>query len=142
MELPQTLHAQLYLFGYDRKRHQFRFHRDNGKDTHWLFGFALRAAMLTDLYLTGYLEDKDGKAYPASAARHDDPVLHEALKGAAGRDWAQLIADGEHHAPQVVRNQLEATGWVRGSSTGCSASSPPPASGSMTKTWSAAWPTR
>ena len=70
MELPQTLHAQLYLLAYDRKRHQFRFERDNGNDTHWLFGFALRAAMLTDLYLTGHLEDKDGKACPASAARH------------------------------------------------------------------------
>ena len=52
MELPQTLHAQLYLLAYDSKRHQFRFDR-------WeLFGFALRAAMLTDLYLTGYLEDR------------------------------------------------------------------------------------
>ena len=106
MELPQTLHAQLYLLAYDRKRHSW--------DTRWLFGFALRAAMLTDLYLTGYVEDKEGKAYPAGVARHDDPVLHEALKGVAGRDWAQLIAHGERHARQVVRNQLEATGWVRG----------------------------
>jgi hypothetical protein len=59
------------------------------------------------------VEDKQGNAHPTSAARPDDPVLHEALKGVAGRDWAQLIAHNEHHARQVVRDQLEATGWLR-----------------------------
>ena len=58
MDLPQTLHSQLYLLAYDRKRHQFDIYN------HSLFGFALRAAMLTDLYLTGYLEDKGGQAAP------------------------------------------------------------------------------
>ena len=43
MNLPQTLHGQLYLLAYDRKRH--RFDGDNLP----LFGLALRAAMLTDL---------------------------------------------------------------------------------------------
>ena len=112
MDLPQTLHAQLYLMAYDRKRHRFRFGRDNSWDTRWLFGFALRAAMLTDLYLTGYVEAKQGKASPASAARPDDPVLQEALEGVAGHDWAELIAHDEHHARQVVRCQLESTGWL------------------------------
>lgn len=107
MELPQTLHAQLYLLAYDSKRHQFRFDR-------WeLFGFALRAAMLTDLYLTGYLEDRGGKAWPATAAQPADPVLRAALVGATGREWAQLISYRAHHARQVVRDQLEAAGWVR-----------------------------
>ena len=112
MDLPQTLHAQLYLVAYDPQRHRFRFERDNRRDNGWLFGFALRA-MLTDLYLTGHVEDKQGNAHPTSAARPDDPVLHEALKGVAGRDWAQLIAHNEHHARQVVRDQLEAAGWLR-----------------------------
>jgi hypothetical protein len=81
----------------------------NRCDNGWLFGFAL----LTDLYLTGHVEDKQGNARPTSAARPDDPVLHEALKGVAGRDWAQLIAHDEHRARQVVRDQLEATGRLR-----------------------------
>jgi hypothetical protein len=59
------------------------------------------------------VEDKQGNAHPTSAARPDDPVLHEALKGVAGRDWAQLIAHNEHHARRVVRDQLETTGWLR-----------------------------
>ena len=118
MDLPKTLHGQLYLLAYDLladdpKRHRFGFHRENSWDKRWHLGFALRAAMLTDLYLTGYVEDKQGMAHPTSAARPNDPVLHEALKGVAGRDWAQLIAQNEHHARQVVRDQLEATGWLR-----------------------------
>ena len=48
--------------------------------------------MLTDLYLTGYVEDRDGKAYPVRVTQHDDPVLHDALTGVAGQDWAQWIA--------------------------------------------------
>ena len=113
MDRPQTLHGQLYLVAYDPQLHRFRFERDNRCDNGWLFGFALRAAMLTDLYLTGHVEDKQGNAHPTSAARPDDPVLHEALKGVAGRDWVQLIAHNEHYARQVVRDQLEATGWLR-----------------------------
>jgi hypothetical protein len=107
VELPQTLHAQLYLLTYDQRRHRFDVYYPQ------LFGFALRAAMLTDLYLTGHLEDKEGKAYAGRVAQHDDAVLHEALKDVTGRDWAQFIAHGEHHARQVVRDQLEATGWLR-----------------------------
>ena len=114
MELPQTLHAQLYLLAYDRKRRRFRFDRDDSWNTRWRFGFALRAAMLTDLYLTDYVEDKEGKAHPTRAAGHDDPVLREALEGVAGRDWVDLIAHGGRHACKAVRNQLEDTGWVQG----------------------------
>jgi Golgi phosphoprotein 3 (GPP34) len=106
VELPQTLHAQLYLLAYDRKRRQFRFDR-------WmLFGFALRAAMLTDLYMSGHLEDKGGKAWSATAAHPADPVLRAALMGATGRDWAQLISYKSRHASQIVRDQLETTGWL------------------------------
>ena len=38
MDLPQTLHGQLYLLAYDRKRHRFDVYIGE------LFGFALRAA--------------------------------------------------------------------------------------------------
>jgi hypothetical protein len=110
VDLPQTLHSQLYLLAYDRKRHLLRFNRNHHRR---LFGFALRAAMLTDLYLTGYLVDKNGKAYPASVARPADPVLQEALKGVNGQNWSNLIARSEHDVRRVVRDQLEAIGWLR-----------------------------
>ena len=44
MNLPQTLHGQLFLLAYDRRRQTF----DGEK--RWCFGLALRAAMLSDLY--------------------------------------------------------------------------------------------
>lgn len=105
MNLPQTLHGQLYLLAYDRKRH--RFDGDNLP----LFGLALRAAMLTDLHLTGYIEDKDGKAHRSSVAAPDDPVLRTVCVQIGSvfsgvRDWARLIAEDEEQASAVVRNQL------------------------------------
>jgi Golgi phosphoprotein 3 (GPP34) len=108
VNLPQTLHGQLYLLAYDRKRH--RFDGDNLP----LFGLALRAAMLTDLYLTGYIEDKDGKAHRSSVTTPDDPVLRTVCVQigsvfSGGRDWARLIAEDEEQASAVVRDQLKAT---------------------------------
>jgi hypothetical protein len=106
--LPQTLHGQLYLLAYDRQQH--RFDGDNFP----LFGLALRAAMLTDLYLTGYIEDKDGKAHRSSVVTPDDPVLRTVCAQigsvfSGGRDWARLIAEDEEQASAVVRDQLKAT---------------------------------
>jgi hypothetical protein len=108
VNLPQTLHGQLYLLAYDRQQH--RFDGDNLP----LFGLALRAAMLTDLYLTGYIEDKDGKAHRSSVVTPDDPVLRTVCAQigsvfSGGRDWARLIAEDEEQASAVVRDQLKAT---------------------------------
>jgi hypothetical protein len=109
VDLPQTLHGQLYLLAYDRDRHRF------GIYNHSLFSFALRAAMLTDLYLTGYLEDKGGKPYPSSSAGPDDPVLRAAfeLVGASKLGWADVIAESLGDASRDVRDQLQTTGWLR-----------------------------
>jgi Golgi phosphoprotein 3 (GPP34) len=109
-KLPQTLHGQLYLLADDRKRH--RFDGDNLP----LFGFALRAAMLTDLYLTGHIEDKEGKPHRSSLPTPEDPLLRAACVriGSAGRkDWAQLIVEDEKKARAAVRDQLKAAGWLR-----------------------------
>ena len=111
MELPQTLHAQLYLLAcdraYDRLRQQIPF-------APWKpFDFALRAAMLTDLCLTGHLTNKGGKAWPATGPPQPaDPVLRSVLTATTGRDWVQLISHRSGHARQVVREQLESTGWL------------------------------
>lgn len=68
MQVPDTLHGQLYLLAYDRKRRHFQYDSDVAWKTRWRFGFALKSAMLTDLYLTGYVQDKDGKADRANSA--------------------------------------------------------------------------
>jgi hypothetical protein len=115
VELPRTLHAQLYLLAYDRDARRFQFDRTHTKDTHGHFRFALRAAILTDLYLAGFVEDKNGKANPTGTSRPDDPVLDEALQDAAAADWFELIRYGGHRACKAVRAQLEAAGWVHGS---------------------------
>lgn len=111
MDLPQTLHSRLYLLAYDRRRH--RFDVDNLR----LLGFALRAAMLTDLYLTGHLEDKEGRPVGIECvARPDDPVLRavfDEISVNPRKDWAQLIATNDRDAPRAVRDQLKATGWLR-----------------------------
>ena len=106
--LPRTLHGRLYVLSYDRECHRF-------DDQDLLFTFALRAAMLTDLYLTGYLTDEGGWAYVSDAGRPDDPVLAAAcdqIKGAALMDWDELITIGEWAARDEVRDQLSAAGWL------------------------------
>ena len=94
-----TLHGQLYLLAFDRKRH--RFEGDNLK----LFGFALRAAMLTDLYLTGHLEDKQGQPYASRVERLGDPLLRAAFEQSvsSGKDWAELITESQGKPPTRAR---------------------------------------
>lgn len=108
MELPQSLHSQLYLVAVDRKRHRL-------DDSSRLCGMALRAAMLTDLYLTGHIEDRAGvPAKSSSVAPPEDPLLRVVLDRIgtrATRDWCGWIA-GDRDAAKAVRNQLEAVGWL------------------------------
>jgi transposase len=42
----------------------------------------------------------------------DDPVLGAAFDQIDGRDWAQLIAENQRKTPRVVRDQLQASGWL------------------------------
>ena len=112
MELPRTLHGQLYLLAYDRKSRRFDYESGGGYHPVRRFEFALRSAMLTDLYLSGYIEDRHGEACRV-LSRHDDPLLHAALNRAGGRAWPQLIARGGPVCRQV-HDQLASDGWVRG----------------------------
>ena len=105
MNLPQTLHGQLFLLAYDRRRQTF------DGDKRWCFGLALRAAMLSDLYLTGHLEDKendDGARYPVGVTRPDDPVLRavfDEIRDEPGKSWAQVVArNSQSEASEVVRS--------------------------------------
>ena len=112
MDLPSTLHGQLYLLAYDRNRRKFVFDHTNAWNPRWRFGYAMRAAMLTDLYLGGYVENRDGKAYPSGSTSQDDPALDDLLSRVSGRTWEKLVTVGGSRAIDAVRDQLETSGWI------------------------------
>jgi hypothetical protein len=71
--------------------------------------------MLTDLCLTGYLEDNGGTPSRSSDSCPHDPVLRAAFEWVVAskpKPWSRLIAVDPREACQVVRDQLEAAGWV------------------------------
>ncbi|WP_431237548.1 GOLPH3/VPS74 family protein [Mycolicibacterium aichiense] len=108
--VPSTLHGQLFLLAFDPRSGRF-----DGYDPA-LFGYALRAAMLTDLYLRGFLVERAGMPVPARAASPDDAILRAefAQVGVHNRaTWAQLIAGNQHEAITAVREQLVNEGWLR-----------------------------
>ena len=45
--------------------------------------------------------------------RPDDPVLCAAFDQIRATDWAKLILENQKKAPHVVRDQLQAAGWVQ-----------------------------
>lgn len=108
--LPHTLHGRLYLLAHDRRRRRL------DRQRLWLLGFCLRAAMLTDLYLAGYLRDVEGKAHLCGSASHSDPLLAEVLKMVevnSPRVWAWLIAAGQDNTPALVSHELTGHHWLR-----------------------------
>lgn len=112
MELPFTLHGQLYLLSYNQKRRRFDYECSRGYHPVRRFEFALRSAMLTDLCLTGHLEDRDGTACRL-LSRHDDPLLQTMLNRVSGQQWSQLIVSGGPVCREV-HDQLVAAGWIHG----------------------------
>jgi hypothetical protein len=112
MELPQTLHGQLYLLAYDRNRRKFQLDCNGLWNSQWRFEFALRSAMLTDLDLAGYIKD-DGREVCRVKTSHDDPLCNAMLNRAGGQGWSALICRGSPTC-QDVHHQLEAAGWIRG----------------------------
>src|SRR6478752_1572085 len=108
---PQTLHGQLFLLAFDRRRNRF------DGENHWAFGLALRAAMLTDLYLAGYLQDNEGRPEPVGVPAPADPLLRAPLDDIGDdspENWAQVVSRGsQRDAAERVQSQLEAEDWVR-----------------------------
>lgn len=110
-QVPSTLHGQLFLLAFDPKLGRF-----DGHDTA-LFGFALRAAMLADLYLRGFLVEREGRAVPGKAISPGDLLLRGtfAQVGVHNRaTWAELIAGNAQGTVCAVREQLLTEGWLRG----------------------------
>lgn len=101
------LPGQLYLVSYDPARQRFI---SRGP----LLEFSLRAAMLTDLYLSGHLTDSNGRATQTTSDPPDDPVLRWAFHaiGPQGDRWTAAIARS-NHAVRVVRDQLRADGLLQ-----------------------------
>jgi Golgi phosphoprotein 3 GPP34 len=109
LELPQTLHAQLFLLAYDRFRGRL-----DGNDR-WRFGLALRTAMLTDLYLTGHLIDEDNRPRSVDGALPRDPLLCAVLDDITDNeptDWMNALTRDQRNASGIVRSELEAHGWL------------------------------
>ena len=114
MELPRTMHGQLYLLAYCRKCRRFEYGSDDPWAIRWRFGFALESAMLADLYLAGYLDDQEGRARRVSYSSHGDQVLDATVNKAPGRLWSEVITVEGREARNVVREQLETEGWISG----------------------------
>jgi hypothetical protein len=109
LELPQTLHAQLFLLTYDRYRGRL------DGDNRWRFGLALRTAMLTDLCLTGHLTDDKDRPRIADAPLPRNPLLRTVLDDIGDnepQDWMHAVARDQRHVPRIVRSELEAAGWL------------------------------
>ena len=70
--------------------------------------------MLTDLHLSGHLQDADGRPCAVGAARPADPVLRRALDevGTGHAAWTTAAAHDQRIAPTLVCSQLEADGWL------------------------------
>jgi hypothetical protein len=110
VQLPHALHGQLYLLAYDRAHRRFG---GAGVNTRWLLHYALRAAILTDLYLAGSVEDRNGRVRCTATVHPDDPVLLEAQNDSGGWDWASWIARGRERTQQAVNDQLQESGWIQ-----------------------------
>lgn len=109
--IPSTLHGQLALLTYDRRHHRF------DGDQRPRYGLALRAAMLTDLFISGHLRDRGGRPWPVDVGGVEDAVLRAALDDVRRHDdddWATaVLRDSHESAPEAVRRQLEDAGWLQ-----------------------------
>lgn len=109
-DLPDSLHGQLFLLAFDRPRARF-----DGADR-WCFGLALRAAMLSELYLTGRLVDVDGEPHRGAWSAAADPLLQSVFDDVGhgkGLSWAQAVAYGsQRDAAPAVQRQLEFADWL------------------------------
>lgn len=108
MQLPHALHAQLYLLAWDRERRSFDLHRRD----RWVMDFALSSAALTDLYLSGYIEDRGGTLHRTKPQDPADATHRRLLAGAEGRDWIDLITRKERTTRAQVHEELRSAGWI------------------------------
>ena len=107
-----TLPLQLHLLAYDSRRKRFAFDRSGASRPGWMFEYALRSSMFTELYLTGVVTDRNGGLSILAAAPVGDPLLSAAMSVAVeGRAWAGVIRSGGSGTVAGAWQQLERDGW-------------------------------
>jgi hypothetical protein len=100
----ESLPAELFLLAYDTRKARLTRRSQ--------LGYVLRAAALTELWLSGHLVDADGKARPGKAKPGVlDPLLGNVLgqvENAPGKKWRHWIRKDYRATVHVVRAQLAA----------------------------------
>jgi hypothetical protein len=107
MDAPQTLPAQLYLLAYDPERGRLR--------TGGQFGLLIRAAIVTELLLSGRLVHEGGKLR-ATGLPSDDPVPAAVLaqiEESRPRSLEHWIRKDRRAAVTAVRDELAAARLIR-----------------------------
>jgi Golgi phosphoprotein 3 (GPP34) len=103
MTIPESLPARMYLLAYDTDK--------NRVTSRSQLGLVLRAAALTDLYLSERLADENGKPKATGGRATGDPLLDDLAQQIADhrpKAWYRWIGRQEHGAVRAVRDQLEA----------------------------------
>jgi hypothetical protein len=104
MSLPESLPGRMYLLAFDLDKNRLTARSQ--------LGLVLRAAALTELYLTERVTDVDGRARAAADDRPvGDPVLDDLAAQIAAhrpRPWHRWIGRRERATIQAVRAGLEA----------------------------------
>jgi hypothetical protein len=104
MKTPESLPAELFLLAYDTRKGRLT------ERSH--LGYILRAAALTDLWLSGHLAEVEGKTEPGKAKPAvPDPLLGTVLgqvAGTPGKKWKHWIRKDYRAYVHQVRDQLEA----------------------------------
>lgn len=108
LELPDTLAQRIYLLSLDPRRAR----PCAGVHVNEL----VRAAALTDLYLSGHLSDERGRAVVEVRHPCHDPVLEtvlEEIAAARRHRWQHWVGRRGRPTTAAVRRQLADGGWVR-----------------------------
>lgn len=112
--LPNALPQQLYLLAYDSRGKRFAFDRARSPRPQWMFEYALRSAVFTDLYLSDVITDDNGRLSAMAAKLPDDPVLRGAMAVRVdGRTWLDLVRSGGRGAVESVGETLKSSEWIR-----------------------------
>ena len=104
-----TLPARLFLLACDVRTGR----RTGGAE----FGYAVRAAALSELLERGCLRDENGRARPVGDRRTGDPVLDGVLRELAGSGrpgkWHRLVQRKRKDTCLTLEQQLEAAGAIK-----------------------------
>jgi hypothetical protein len=108
MTIPESLPARMYLLAYDTDKNRLTSRSQ--------LGLVLRAAALTDLYLSERLADENGKPRATGGRATGDPLLDDVVQQIADhrpKAWYRWVGRKEHGTVRAVREQLEAERHIK-----------------------------